>query len=99
MLAVDSQDTDAIFAGLVHDSFTGHDEDFFGSDGDVLAGADGGEGGFKAGGADDGDEDNIGGGKRRQPDQSFFARKNLGRRAERLLKFLRFGGIENGDGG
>jgi len=60
MFAVDGEDADPVAAGFVHDDAPGHDEDFLGGDGDVLAGADGGEGGGEAGGADDGDEDDVG---------------------------------------
>src|SRR5262249_54774632 len=48
-LAVHGQDADTMFAGLAHDNFAGHNEDFLGSDGDVLTGANRGKSGAKAG--------------------------------------------------
>ena len=47
MLAVHRQHPHAVFARLAHDDFAGHDEDFLGGDGDVLAGADGRQRGCK----------------------------------------------------
>ena len=37
MLAVHGQDTHAVFLGFAHHDFAGHDQDFFGGDGDVFA--------------------------------------------------------------
>jgi len=71
MFAVHREHTDTAPARLVHHDFTGHDEDFLGSDGDVLAGTDGGEGRGEAGGADDGDEDDVGLGQGGQFEEAF----------------------------
>jgi hypothetical protein len=53
--------------------------------------------GCKPGGADNRNQNDVRRRQRGQFDQTFFAGKNLGRSAERVLKFLRFGGIGNGN--
>jgi hypothetical protein len=78
MLAIDGEDFDAVFAGFGHDDFAGHDEDFLGGDGDVFAGADRGEGGLEPGGANDGDEDDVGGGEGGEFDEAFVAAADFG---------------------
>ena len=63
VFAVDGENFCAGFFGGGHDEFTGENEDLFGGEGEVFAGGEGGEGGCEAGGADDGDEDGVGGGE------------------------------------
>ncbi len=72
VFAVDGEDADSVATGFVHDDATSHDEDFLGGDGDVLAGADGGEGWGEACGADDGDEDDVGLGEHGEFEETGF---------------------------
>ncbi len=70
MLAVDGEEPDIVAARLGHDELAGEHENLLGGEREVLAGADGGEGGLEAGGADYGDEHEIGLGEGRQRGQA-----------------------------
>ena len=63
VLAVDREKFCAAGGSGGEDVLAGEDEDFLGGEGEVFAGGEGGEGGLEARGADDGDEDDIGGGE------------------------------------
>ena len=96
VLAVHRQHADAVFAGLSHHDFTGHHENFLRRHGDVLAGADRGQGRLQPGGADDGDQHDVGAWQRGQLDQSLVA----GGHADAVELWAEFGGLfrrANGD--
>ena len=59
MLAIDGQDFDAAFAGFGHDDFSGHDQNFFGSYGNVFAGANRRQGRLQSGDAHNGNQDDV----------------------------------------
>ena len=59
VFGINRQDADSLFGGAGGDDFPGHHENFLRCDGDVLACFDGSEGGLQAGGADDGDQDDV----------------------------------------
>ena len=99
VLAVHGEDADAVLAGLVHHDLAGHDEDFLRGNGDVLARANGSECGLQAGGADDGDEDDVGLGHRGELQQAFVAGVDLDLGAEGGPEFVRLRGVGERDGG
>ena len=84
MFAVHGQHAHAVFARLVHHDFAGHDEDFLGGDGDVLARANGGERGLQSRGADDGDQHDVRLGQRGEFEQAFVPRKDVNTPAQSL---------------
>ena len=99
MLGIHRQHPHAAPAGLVHDDFPRHHQDPLAGDGDVLARADGGERGLQAGGADDGDEDNVSLGQGGEAHEAVGARVDLDAGAEGVLQFAGLRGISNGDRG
>ena len=98
VLAVHREHAHAVFARLAHHDFAGHDENFLGGDGDVLAGANRGERGLQSGRADNRNQNDVRRRQRRQLDQAFRAGKNLGRNAKPVLHFLRLRRIGDGNG-
>src|SRR5260221_9790033 len=97
-LAIHRQNADALLAGFSHHQRAGHDQDFFGSDSDVFAGADRSQRRLQAGSSDDRNHDNVGAGEVGQLHQAFRPRKNFGAGAQSVAKFLSFGWLNNGDG-
>ena len=98
MLAVHRQHAHTLLAGLAHDNLARHDQDFFRGDRDVLARADGSQGGLQPGSADDSNHDDIRSRKRGQFHQAFGSGKHLGPRPERLAQLAGFGRVANRDG-
>ena len=93
MLAVHRQDLNPVGLGLAHDRLAGHHQDFLGGHGDVLAGPDGGQGGFQTGRAHDGNENNVRLRQRSQSDQGFRPREHFGGVAQRRPDSLRLAGV------
>jgi hypothetical protein len=60
VFGIDRKDADVLLGCAGGDDFTGHDQDFLGGDREVFSGINRREGGVKTGGADDGNEDDIG---------------------------------------
>jgi len=97
MLAIHRQHAHPMDAGLVHDDFSGHHQDFLGGHGNVLARPDGRERRLQSRRAHNGDQHNIGGGQGGQFQQAFRARMNLHIAAQRRLQFTRFRRIADRD--
>ena len=70
VLAVHGQDPRIVLARRGHDELAGEDEDLLGGQGEVLAGGERGEGGLEPGGADDGDQHEVGLGQLRKGDEA-----------------------------
>src|SRR5438445_8912228 len=88
VLAIHRQNADTLLAGFAHDQRAGHHQDFFGSDSDVFARADRGQGRLQAGGPDDRNDDDVRAGESGQLHQAFRPRKNFGAGAQSVAKFL-----------
>jgi hypothetical protein len=70
VFAVDREEFGAGFFGGREDVLAGEDEDLFRGEGEVFAGVERGEGGLETGGADDGDEHDVGGGQAGEFDEA-----------------------------
>ena len=97
MFAVHGQHAHAVFARFAHHDFAGHDQDFLGGHGNVLARANGRQRRLQARRADDGDEHDVRRRQRGQFEQTLVAANNLAAGAERVLQFLGLGGIVDGN--
>ena len=93
VFAVDGEDADPAGACGCHDEAAGHDEDFLGGDGEVAAAVDGGEGGFEACGADDGDEDEVGCGGADEVGEPVFAGEDGGGGRDHAFEGVGGGGV------
>src|SRR5262249_52923868 len=98
VFAVDGEDADSVFTGFVHHGLAGHNENFLGGNSDVFAGADGGEGRLKSGGADDGNEDDVSAREGREFQQAVGAGMDFDAGSKTGKKFVRSGGIVDGNG-
>ena len=78
VLAVHRQEFRAVLPGRGHDELAGEHENFLRGEGEVLARGEGGEGGLEAGGADDGDEHEVGLGQLGERDEPAQAAVQLG---------------------
>ena len=97
VLAIDGEEFDAALGGGGGDDFASHDEDFLGGDGEVFAGFNGGERGVESGGADDGDEDDVGTGEGGEFEQAFRAEVDFYIAGEQGAEGGFLGGVINGD--
>jgi len=89
MLAVHRENFYAVFFCFRHDNFTGHDENFLGRDGDVLARANRRQRGLQSRRADNGDQNDVRFRHCREFQQAFVAGKNFCGSSERSLQFAR----------
>jgi len=69
-----ARDFDAVTLGLAHHDFSGHDQNLFGSHGDVFSGANRSQRWLKSGRANDGDQNNVSRGQGRQLEQTLCTR-------------------------
>ena len=79
MFAVHGQDAPAVFLRLAHHDLAGHDQNFLGGDGDVLADANDRQRRLQSRRADDGNQYNVRPRQRGEFQETFPAGKNFGR--------------------